>query len=56
MIKEKMIQALSELFPDPEPIVEEPVADAAADEAADGDKKKKPKKKEEETTTSTTVN
>ncbi len=47
MIKEKMIQALSELFPDPEPIVEEPVVEAAEDEAADDGKKKKPKKKVE---------
>ncbi|HID70947.1 MAG TPA: NADH-quinone oxidoreductase subunit C [Desulfobacterales bacterium] len=46
MIKDTVKQALQDLFPDPEPVVEEPVAQEADGEEA-GDSKKKAKKKEE---------
>lgn len=41
MIKDEMKQAFLDLLPDPEPVAEEPIVEAAED-----DKKKKPKKKE----------
>ncbi len=47
MIKDTVLQSLRELFPDPEPVVEETAAESAEGDAAEGDKKKAAKKKAE---------
>ena len=47
MIKDTVKQALLDLFPEPEPAVEEPVVEAAEGEEAEADAKKAAKKKEE---------
>jgi len=47
MIKDTIKQAFLDLLPDPEPVIEEPVVEAAEDDVADDGKKKKPAKKKE---------
>ena len=47
MIKDTVKQAFLDLFPAPEPVVEEPVVEVATGDEEDGEKKKAPKKKEE---------
>ncbi len=47
MIKDTIKQAFLDLLPDPEPIIEEPVVEAAANDTAEDGKKKKAVKKEE---------
>ncbi len=47
MIKDTVLQSLRGLFPDPEPVVEEIVTEAAEGDEAEGEKKKPAKKKKE---------